>query len=294
MPPQLTPLYSLFGMAPEGVTPARYHVERVSDRREVHRGQVEPHRHPHLHQLTYWIAGEGEYQLETARYAVAPGSLCWVPAGHVHGFSVGAKADAIVLSMARDHVSSDLAAIAQGAGDAVLRHPCVMPARDEADNELAHLFRWAQREHARADWGAQDVLSALARHAFVVVGRFLRKMARIENAPAAGYDLFRRLEASVEGRFRDHPAVDALAAELGSTPYLLNQASRAATGLKVSDYVRSRVMHEAQRLLLFTAVGVAEVAALTGYSDPSHFTRAFRAFHGETPSVWRDRHMRGP
>ena len=193
--------------------------------------------------------------------------------------------------MARNHVLSDIASIAHGSGDAVLRNPCFMSAQDREGDDLAHLFNWAEREHARGEWGAQDALSALARQALVAVGRHMQKLAKIENGSGAVGDLFRRLEECVEQRFRDHPAVDALAIELASTPYLINQASRGATGLKVSDYVRSRVMHEAQRLLLFTAIDIAEVAALTGYSDPSHFTRAFRAFHGETPREWRDRHI---
>ena len=288
-----TPLYSLFGIAPEGMASVRYHVERVSDRQSLHCGQVEAHRHPHLHQLTYWLAGEGEYCLEASRHNIAPGTLCWVPAGHTHGFSVDLAADAIVLSLARDHVASDLGGIAQGAGGMVLRNPCVIPADGENGDDLAYLFATVEREYVRRAWAAQDVLSALVRHLVVIVGRHLRKMAWIENVPATRNDLFGRLEACVERCFQAHPTVEWIAAELGSTPYLLNQASHAATGGKVSDYVRSRVMGEAQRLLLFTAVSIAEVAVLVGYSDPSHFSRAFRAVHGETPRSWRDRHVRG-
>jgi len=276
-------------MTPDTVM-ARYHVERVSDRRSIHRGQVEPHRHPHLHQLTYWIAGGGEYQIEAARHTIAPGSLCWIPAGYIHGFSVGPQTDAIVLSLARDYVGEDLAAIAQGSAEAVLRHACVICPEREYAEELHRIFACAEREYARSVWGAQDVLSALATHIFVIVGRHQQDLT--ENWPLPKHHLFQRLEACVERRFREHPTVHDLANELGSTPYLLNQASRAATGLKISDYVRSRAMHEAQRLLLFTAVDIAEVSILVGYSDPSHFTRTFRAFHSETPRDWRDRHTR--
>jgi len=33
----------------------------------------------------------------------------------------------------------------------------------------------------------------------------------------------------------------------------------------------------------------ATIAAETGFSDPSHFTRAFRARYGMTPGEWRRR-----
>lgn len=288
-----TPLYSLFGLAPERIMPAHSHVERVSDRREIHRGLVEPHRHPHLHQLTYWIAGTGEYQVETNRSAIVQGSLCWVPAGHIHGFSVKPRSDAIVFSLSRDHFAGELAAIAQGAGETVLRCPCVIPPDGHSGCGLAELFNRCELEFEQGAWAAQDVLSALARQALVVVGRYLNRLANIENTPMVRNDLFRRLEDCVEHGFRDHPTVAGIADELGSTPYLLNRACYTATGLQVSAFVRSRIMHEAQRLLLFTAIDIAEVAMMTGYADPSHFTRAFRAFHGETPRNWRERNTSG-
>lgn len=48
---------------------------------------------------------------------------------------------------------------------------------------------------------------------------------------------------------------------------------------------RRRVMAEA--MLRRNAVSVAEISDALGYSSPANFTRAFRRWTGEAPSVWR-------
>jgi AraC-like DNA-binding protein len=48
-------------------------------------------------------------------------------------------------------------------------------------------------------------------------------------------------------------------------------------------------LRRARLLIERTFLSVKEVMGLVGYSDPSHFSRDFRRFHGVSPSALRGR-----
>ena len=58
-------------------------------------------------------------------------------------------------------------------------------------------------------------------------------------------------------------------------------------GLTYSDLVEKLRYREACRMLKRTEKPVAAIAAALGYTDPSHFSRAFRRWSGMRPSQYR-------
>ena len=64
-------------------------------------------------------------------------------------------------------------------------------------------------------------------------------------------------------------------------------------GLTFQELVNEVRLEKAVRLLLRPGASVAAVASALGYSDPAHFTRAFRSWTGETPSAFRRRLRHG-
>ena len=58
-------------------------------------------------------------------------------------------------------------------------------------------------------------------------------------------------------------------------------------GTAPSRYVHALRMIRASLLIERTCLSIKEVMAQVGCSDPSHFARDFRDFHGLSPSEWR-------
>jgi len=281
------PVYSLFGQAAGLVEPRFCHVERIGDRWKLHRGHVEQHSHPHLHQLTLWISGSGTYAADESLSAVAADTLCWMPVGVVHGFRVATGSEAIVLSMSDDFAREQLASLAAESGLNPFRDALVLAAEGGAAAWLRGLFRRMEHEYAAVRAGQVDCLGALARLALTEAYRIAGSDRLTEEQTTAGAPLLMRFMAEVEARLGDRPNVKTLAAELGTTPYLLNRACRARLGLRASEVVRRRHIQEAKRLLLFTTLSVGEISELLGYPDPAHFARSFRTIAGESPRIWR-------
>jgi transcriptional regulator GlxA family with amidase domain len=58
-------------------------------------------------------------------------------------------------------------------------------------------------------------------------------------------------------------------------------------GTSPARYVHALRMVRARLLIARTFLSIKEVMAQVGCSDPSHFARDFRDFHGRSPSEWR-------
>lgn len=78
----------------------------------------------------------------------------------------------------------------------------------------------------------------------------------------------------------------AYASMLNITEVYLNEAVKAATGLSVGAYLRSRVIIQAKRLLAYTSTSAKEIAYTLGYNDYAYFSRFFRKSTGISPSAY--------
>jgi len=65
----------------------------------------------------------------------------------------------------------------------------------------------------------------------------------------------------------------------------LKSAFRRMTGQTIAGYLRHLRMRHARRLIEDTRANVLQTAAFVGYSNPSHFARAFKSVHGVAPSA---------
>ncbi len=82
------------------------------------------------------------------------------------------------------------------------------------------------------------------------------------------------------------PTLSAIASELGVGPRTL-QRRLSASGHSFQGIVDMARKDLAQRLLQETELCLAEIAFLTGFSEQSGFTRAFKRWAGQTPRSYR-------
>ena len=84
--------------------------------------------------------------------------------------------------------------------------------------------------------------------------------------------------------------VEELAGIAGIAPAQFGQAFRDATGLSPQQWQKDARVCCAQRLMVDDPTGsLADVAALAGFSDQSHFSRVFTEIVGLTPTAWLHR-----
>lgn len=105
----------------------------------------------------------------------------------------------------------------------------------------------------------------------------------------AAYRLHHIMNRVLANPEADH-SLDAMAAEAGLTPSHFCRVFKRATGVTPHVYVMRARLNRAQELLGGSDLTIAQVADALGFTSQSHFTRAFRAHAGETPSAWRALH----
>jgi AraC-like DNA-binding protein len=98
--------------------------------------------------------------------------------------------------------------------------------------------------------------------------------------------LARRLRELLDERVVEGLSLEEAAGVVQAHPAHLVRAFSAAYGIAPHQYLTSRRVDRARRLLL-AGQGPAEVAALTGFHDQAHLTRHFKRLVGVTPGRYR-------
>jgi AraC family transcriptional regulator len=75
------------------------------------------------------------------------------------------------------------------------------------------------------------------------------------------------------------------------SPFYLQRLFYVLTGMSLSDYIRQRRLSVAGQELQFAGGKVIDAAFKYGYETPESFQKAFRRFHGVTPSLAQRTHV---
>lgn len=275
----VVPSFFIYGEPDKPIDVGFMHVETIMERRHIHYGRVDAHKHDRMAQITLWTSGSGTYFVEDERLDFIAPAVSFVPSGVVHGFTVMADtSDALVASVA-DSALPPVAALS------ALDFERPLMVRGQAENPVwDRLHAIMARLHDDYRQGMSASLSALV----AVATNDIASLASTGQTLArGGNELAQSFRRLVDRYFRENWPVEHYVAALGTTPHLLAKACRQAHGLSVKAFIDERRLLEAKRLLLFTVRSVEDVAYETGFHDPAYFSRFFRLRTGEPPGEWR-------
>ncbi len=140
--------------------------------------------------------------------------------------------------------------------------------------------------HRAAEEGNALAADSLLR---VAVARLLRDHGGplpARATPTAGARIALRARALLEERMADPPSLERLAAELGTGPFALLRAFRAAYGMPPHTWLTDARVRRARRLL-DDGVAPAEAAVTVGFTDQPHLHRHFTRIVGVPPGAYR-------
>ncbi len=151
-------------------------------------------------------------------------------------------------------------------------------------------------ELASREWGwLQNVHHLLAYLSSLLVRRIRRGSAmqlRSSESPTISADprVWRILQGALqfcEANFRQPIRLGDVASAVGYSPTYLSRVFSSHLGRSVSEHLLGLRMTAAKQSLRNTDQSIAEIAASLGYSDHSHFSRAFAHAAGVSPKDFR-------
>jgi AraC-like DNA-binding protein len=121
-----------------------------------------------------------------------------------------------------------------------------------------------------------DLLSQLLSRSFPIrPDRRSRRQSAVDEA----VDILRE-------EWSEPPTIAALARRVGLNECYLEAEFRQRTGLSIGEFVRKLRMEKALELIESGECSILQVALSVGYSNPSHFSAAFKRFYGRLPSSY--------
>src|SRR5690554_2591438 len=102
-----------------------------------------------------------------------------------------------------------------------------------------------------------------------------------------GDNLIRAFKTAVDEHYKKEHSTTYYANKLHITPDHLNRVVRARIGKTAKDYIQSRIITEAKRLLYFTDLLNKEIAFELGFNEPANFSAFFKKHTQLTPSSFK-------
>lgn len=231
---------------------------------------------PHIHErATFAVMLEGSFDLSfpTRSYACRPSVVFTEPACERHGNRIG-SAGARVLVVQPDPSAAE-----------VLR-----PCREilERIHHYSHAGISSFARRAVREIEAPDSLSPLALEALTL--DMLATAARSSAADRADGQpppWLERAHEMVHAHFREPLRIADVAHAVDVHPVRLARTFRAHYRLPMGTYMRRLRLDWAGERLANSTDSLASIALETGFSDQSHFTRAFKQYTGRTPRQFR-------
>jgi AraC-like DNA-binding protein len=97
-----------------------------------------------------------------------------------------------------------------------------------------------------------------------------------------GKTLVKNFKAIVEKHYMNWHQVKDYADALNVTPNYLNEVIKLAVHTSAKDFIQSRIILEAKRMLIFTEKSGKEIGFELGFEDPSHFSKFFKSNTGQS------------
>lgn len=292
--PRVIPNYDLYGDQASSQWNHSFNFEWIPQRSAIYQWVIHPHRHEAFAQVLYLTAGSVDFFIDDRHlHGVAP-CLLVIPAGHVHGFRFSTDVQGPVVTAPQRALES-VADVAMPDLLGTVRAPRLIHLQDEMRHvdQLMPLFLALEQESRIQAVGHTAAGTALLLALLVQVHRIVEALQANGSAPhqpvprkARQIEKFRAL---VDRHFREHWPLQRYADQLGVTAGQLSRRCREALGLSGLDVINARLLHEAQRDLVYTHLPIKQLAAELGFEDDAYFSRFFRKHLGISPTAFRSR-----
>jgi AraC family transcriptional activator of pobA len=247
----------------------------------------EAHRHSY-YELLLFTSGSGKHMIDFDVHEIGPQSIHFVAAGQVHalkrsmdtkGYVIAFSKEFMFLNSTDTNVLNDFPAFNKTA------HP-VLPLPGSLFPELQALVKSMETEFSGSNPFRDKMLGAFISILLLKCRSHMQSSAG-GKADANTQQLLLRFNALLEEKFITLHKVNEYAELMNVSANHLSESIKKLTGKTAGEQIQDRLVLEAKRLLLHSAITAKEIAYHLNFSDPSYFSRFFKTNTGMAPEEFR-------
>ncbi len=159
---------------------------------------------------------------------------------------------------------------------------------------IDQIFLQIENEFTLQDSSQEEMLRTYLKQLLIKATRLWKKqhLGGVLVDPNNDPDSFRKFTQLVEAHYKEKHAVADYADLMLVTPKTLSHRFKKMNLPQPNEVIKNRIILEAKRLLVHTAMSAKEIAYELGYDDPAYFSRLFFIKTGETPSGYKTKYLR--
>ncbi len=158
---------------------------------------------------------------------------------------------------------------------------------------IDNIFNQIEHEFTLEDSSKEEMLRVYLKQLLIKSTR-LWKRQHLDGAladKANDPDAFRQFTQLVEAHYKQKHTVADYADLMLVSPKTLTHKFKRMNLPQPNEVIKNRIMLEAKRLLVHTAMTAKEIAYQLGYDDPAYFSRLFFIKTGDSPSAFRSKYL---
>lgn len=265
-------------------------ISKMEDIYDKRAGEVDvPHRHNYYTVLVIERA-KGVHKIDFNTYELGENQVFFVAPGQVHQVVEEEKSFGYVMTFSNLFLIENSIPISfieslnlfQNYGQS----PPLTPNKKQYDTIVNYAEQILTHYHSDADMKHLSIGSFLK--LLLIECNNICSINPIESdVDTTGDNLIRSFRKAVNEHYKKEHSTTYYAQMLHITPDHLNRTFRFKTGKTAKEFIQSRIITEAKRLLYFTELANKEIAYELGFNEPANFSAFFKRHTGESPSAFK-------
>lgn len=237
----------------------------------------------------FWIKeGSGTYHIDFKSYTFNGGVLFFLSPGQMFSVTSEKIKEAYQLSFEQDFycIQTHDAEIACNGVlfNNVYETPFVKPSQKDSQ-KLTFIIESLVDEFESTETAKHDMLQAYLKQFMIQSVRIKKQYQVLKEDPET--KLFKDFSLLVSQNFKKLHSVTDYANRLGVSPKSLTKSFQKAGTKTPSDLIKSRIILEAKRQLLYATESIKFIAFDLGFNDPAYFSRFFSKATGQSPKQFQ-------
>ncbi|MGZ4118737.1 MAG: helix-turn-helix domain-containing protein [Bacteroidia bacterium] len=261
-----------------------FYINTIKVHLKQHKFVLEPHKHNFFF-VALCTKGSGTHKIDFIDYDIKPGSIFMISPGQAHSWVLSDDADGYIFFHTKDFM--DLYFPAKKVQDypffCSMYNSPLITLRNNSLQKTLEIFIEIIEEYGTDYLMKCQRIAVLLELLYIDLSRLYLPQSQRAKQNLNYLIKMRKLEDLIDANFKKIKSPNQYSKMMFMSEKHLNRICNDCLNKTTSVLIMDRVMLEAKRLLVYSALSVSEIAEELGYFDISYFSRLFKKKCGKTP-----------